>query len=28
MNPLLIGGYLVLLARGTRRSCVGGKHSR
>jgi len=28
MGPLLIGGYLVLLARGTRRSCVGGKRSR
>ncbi|CAM9207997.1 unnamed protein product [Laminaria digitata] len=28
IDPLLIGGYLVLLARGTRRTCVGGKHSR
>ncbi|CAN0404429.1 unnamed protein product [Ectocarpus sp. 12 AP-2014] len=28
IDPLLIGGNVVLLARGTRRSCVGGKNSR
>ncbi|CAM9919285.1 unnamed protein product [Ectocarpus sp. 12 AP-2014] len=28
MDPVLIGGYLVLLARGTTNYCARGKHSR